>query len=122
MFRVPQFEKPVAWIGSSYRDLLNFPSATRREIGFLLGLVQNGGTPADLKPVEQVGAGTYELRVVTNEGGRIAHRVFFVAKFPEAVYVLRAFQKKTRATSKHDIGVGRDRYKEMLRHRRKLAE
>ena len=116
-----EFEKPVAWIGTTYRDVQSFPAGTRREIGYLLGLVQNGVTPADSKPVEQVGAGTHELRVVTNEGGQIVHRVFFVARFPEAVYVLHAFQKTTQTTSKHDIGVGRDRYKEMVRDRRQLT-
>jgi phage-related protein len=114
-------EKPVVWVGSTYRELLSFPAGARREIGFQLGLVQNGGTPAGSKPMEQVGSGTFELRTVTNEGGQIIHRVFYVAKFPEAVYVLHAFQKTTQTTSKHDIDLGRDRYKEMLLHRRQLA-
>jgi phage-related protein len=71
--------------------------------------------------MDTVGVGTYELRIVTNEGGQIIHRVFYVAKFPESVYVLHAFQKTTQATSKHDLAVGRERYKEMLLHRRQLA-
>jgi phage-related protein len=114
-------EKPIAWVGSTYRDLLSFPAGARREIGFQLGLVQNGVTPAGSKHMETVGAGTYELRVVTNEGGQIIHRVFYVARFPESVYVLHAFQKTTQATSRHDIEVGRERYREMLLHRRQFA-
>jgi phage-related protein len=87
-------------------------------VGHNLGLVQNGLMPEDFKPMEQVGPGSYEIRVRTTEGGQVIHRVFYVAKFPEAVYVLHAFQKNTRATSMHDIDVGRSRYNAVLRHRR----
>ena len=110
-------EKPIAWIGSSYRDTLAFPASARREVGHNLGLVQNGMMPEDFKPMEQVGAGTYEIRVKTDEGGQVIHRVFYVAKFPEAVYVLHAFQKNSQTTSKHDIEVGRERYRTMLKSR-----
>ena len=67
--------------------------------------------------MEQVGAGAYEIRTRTNEGGQVIQRVFYVARFPEAVYVLHAFQKTTQATSKHDIELGRARYREMLNRR-----
>jgi len=53
-----------------------------------------------------VGPGTYELRLQTDD----AYRVFYIAKFQEAVYVLHAFQKKTQKTSKHDIALGQQRY------------
>lgn len=45
------------------------------------------------------------------------HRGFYVAKFPEAVYVLHAFQKTSQAMSKHDIDIGCDRYRAMLKNR-----
>jgi len=54
-----------------------------------------------------VGAGVYEIRIHVDD----AYRVFYVAKFEEAVYVLHAFQKKTQKTAKHDIEIGRQRYK-----------
>ncbi|HYW09333.1 MAG TPA: type II toxin-antitoxin system RelE/ParE family toxin [Longimicrobium sp.] len=110
-------EKPIAWVGSAYNDLLAFPATARREVGHNLGLVQNGLMPEDFKPMEQIGPGTYEIQVRSTEGGQVIHRVFYVAKFPEAVYVLHAFQKNTRATSIHDIEVGRARYNVVLRHR-----
>jgi len=40
-----------------------------------------------------------------------AFRVIYVAKFEQAVYVLHAFQKKTRATAKADIDLATQRYK-----------
>jgi len=99
-----------------------FPAAARREVGHNLGLAQNGLIPEDFKPMEQVGPGTYEIRVWTTEGGQVIHRVFYVSKFPEAVYVLHAFQKNTRATSMHDIDVGRSRYRSPFRRSRDLGE
>ncbi len=113
-------EKPIQWIGSSYRDLCSFPREARRQAGYNLGLVKHGLMPADFKPFDEVGPGTYEIRISTEEGGKVQHRVFYVAKFPEAVYVLHAFQKKTRETSEHDKRVGRARYREMLQDRREL--
>jgi phage-related protein len=111
-------EKPIAWIGSARRELLEFPDGAKRQVGYNLGLVQNGLMPEDYTPMEQVGPGTYEIRVQTHEGGRVIHRVFYVAKFDEAVYVLHAFQKNSQATSKHDIEIGRERYRAMLDQRR----
>lgn len=115
-------EKPLHWIGSSHRELCDFPDAARREAGYNLGRLQNGRMPVDWKPMETVGPGTYEIRVSTNEGdGRTGHRVFYVAKFDEAIYVLHAFAKKTQRTPQHHIEVGRARYRQMLERRRKLS-
>lgn len=50
-----------------------------------------------------VGAGVSEIRI--HEQGE--HRVLYVAKFPEAIYVLHAFSKKTRETRQADIDTGR---------------
>jgi phage-related protein len=46
------------------------------------------------------------------------HRVFYVATFPEAVYVLHAFEKKTRRTTAHDLELGRKRYHDLVKMRR----
>jgi phage-related protein len=40
-----------------------------------------------------------------------AHRVFYVTTRREAVYILHAFEKKTRKTSTHDLRIGRDRFR-----------
>ena len=64
--------------------------------------MQQGLEPADWKPLSSVGIGVREIRVHT---GR-EHRVVYVARFAEAIYVLHAFQKKSKfrsATTKHDL-------------------
>jgi len=56
-----------------------------------------------------VGAGAYEIRYRDRANG--AFRVMYVAKFVNAIYVLHAFQKKTRKTAKYDIDLAVKRYK-----------
>lgn len=112
-------EKPLTWIGSSREDLRLFPAEARRRAGFELRAVQRGDESSDFKPMPVIGTGTYELRLQTDN----AYRVFYIAKFQEAVYVLHAFQKKTQKTSKRDLVLGQQRYEEAQRaHRFQQAE
>ena len=76
--------------------------------------MQVGKAPKDAKPIASVGRGVWEIR--TRTGGQ-AHRVFYVAKFEEAIYVLHAFEKKTQKTAPRDVEMGRQRYKELLQER-----
>jgi phage-related protein len=111
-------EKRLHWVGSSLEDLRAFPSDAMDEAGYNLHLIQNGEDAFDAKPITEVGAGVYEIRINVGD----AFRVFYVAKFEEAIYVLHAFQKKTRKTSQHDIDLGRRRYNEALRYHRQLEQ
>ena len=74
-----------------------------------------GKDPADWKPMPSVGLGVNEIRV--REGG--AFRVIYIAKFPEAVYVLHVFQKKARKTPKADVDVARKRFRDLVEERRR---
>ena len=106
--------KPIAWVGSSKRDLLACSPDVLRGAGRELERVQRGADPTDWKPMASVGRGARELRVHV-DGER---RVFYVATFPEAVYVLHVFQKKTRKTSSRDLALGQQRYQLMMQGRR----
>ncbi|VXD10500.1 conserved hypothetical protein [Planktothrix serta PCC 8927] len=106
-------DKPIRWIGSSLEDLSNFPESARRKAGFQLRAIQRGETPSDFKPMSIVGLGVEEIRIRVND----AYRIFYVARFEEAIYVLHAFQKKTQKTSKIDIEIGQKRYQQMLQYR-----
>jgi phage-related protein len=107
-------EKPLLFVGSALDDLRDFPEDARRLAGHQLHLVQQGLEPNDWKPMATVGPGVLELRIHTG----VAHRVFYVAKFAEAVYVLHAFEKRTQQTRKADLELGRHRYQELLHARR----
>jgi phage-related protein len=106
--------KPVVWIGSSKRDLVSYSPDVQTMAGRELRIVQHGADPTDWKPMTSVGAGAREIRVhVAGE-----FRVFYVATFPEAVYVLHVFHKKARKTSPRDLALGQQRYRVMLQERR----
>ena len=106
--------KPVQWLGDSRDRLRRFPQAARREIGYQLSLVQAGLPASDWRPIPIVGAGVIEIRVRA-EG---EYRVFYVAKFEDAIHVLHVFAKKTRKTSSLDVELGKRRYRELLEGRR----
>jgi phage-related protein len=98
--------KLLNFVGSSLDDLRNFPDEARRAAGFELRAVQSGLEPSDWKPMQVIGPGVKEIRIhALGEW-----RVIYVAKLRDAVYVLHAFQKKTRKTSQHDINLARQRY------------
>src|SRR5919106_6977354 len=106
-------DKPLVWVGSSRNDVRRVPREARRKAGLELRAVQRGQEPTDFKPIFSVGPGVYEIRIHVHD----AYRIFYVAKFEEAIYVLHAFQKKTQRTAKHDIEIGRQRYKTAQHHR-----
>ena len=60
-----------------------------------------------------VGRGAREIRIHVN--GEL--RVFCVATFPEAIYVLHVFEKKSRKTSPRDLALGQRRYRSMAQGR-----
>lgn len=106
--------KPAIWLGDSLVRVREFPPDARREAGYQLGRVQAGKEPADWKPMPSVGLGVNELRV--RAAG--AYRVIYLARFAEAVYVLHAFEKKSRKTPRPDIELARHRFRMLVRERR----
>jgi phage-related protein len=107
--------KLIYWVGSSREELSNSSREARRKAGFQLRAIQRGQKPTDFKPMPTIGKGVEEIRIWTGE----AYRIFHVARFEEAVYVLYSFQKKTQKTSKRDIELGQNRYQEMIKFRQK---
>jgi phage-related protein len=108
-----EHRKPLAWIGSSRRDLRTFPRAARRRAGEQLLRVQLGLPLLDAKPMRAVGAGVMEIRV--HAAGE--YRVVYVAKYIEAVYVLHAFEKQSQRTRQGDIELARSRSRLVERSR-----
>ena len=107
--------KPICFLGNSLELLRNFPEDARQDVGYQLDQVQRGRQPSDFKSMPTVGKGVEELRVWDERG---TYRVIYIARLEEAVYVRHAFQKKTQATSKHDVEVAKNRYAELMRGRR----
>lgn len=99
--RVP---KPVRWIGESKNDLSAFPNDVKLRVGGALWDAQVGLKSPAAKPLKGFG-GAGVLEVVADFDGN-AFRTVYTVRFAEAVYVLHAFQKKSRrgmATPKAEL-------------------
>ena len=107
--------KPIEFLGDALAALRAFPEAARRSAGFQLDRVQHGLEPLNWKPMTSIGPGVLEIRV-REEGD--AYRVLYVARFPEAIYVIHCFPKKSRRTPQHEMHVARRRLAGLMRFRR----
>jgi phage-related protein len=107
--------RPVIWVGSSRRDLRGFPNEVRRDIGHALFAAQQGETDPAAKPLRGFGGGSIVEIVADRVGG--TWRAVYTVRYREAIYVLHAFQKKSKrgiATPKKDL--------DLIRHRLAEAE
>jgi phage-related protein len=96
--------KPVRWIASSKEDLSEFPREVRGRVGVALWQAQTGGKAPYAKPLKGFGdAGV--LEIVDDFDGD-TFRAVYTVRFAAAVYVLHAFQKKSKqgvATPKAEL-------------------
>jgi len=98
--------KPVRWIGSSKEDLSSFPDEVRRRVGGALWEAQIGGKVPYARPLRGFG-GASVLEIVDDFDGN-TFRAVYTVRFARAVYVLHAFQKKSKrgiATPKAELDV-----------------
>lgn len=110
-------EKPLFWIGSSLDDLKEFPNEVMREMGYALDCAQRGGKHQNAKPLKGYG-GASVLEIMEDDDGD-TYRAIYTVKFSQAVYVLHAFQKKSKkgiATPKRDIDLIDERLKRAESH------
>jgi len=110
-------------MGSSLDDLREFPAEVRRVMGQALDDAQRGGEHPRAKALQGFG-GRGVLEVVDDHDGD-TFRAVYTVKFAGVVYVLHAFQKKSkkgRATPQQDIEVVRTRRKAAEAHHREATK
>jgi len=108
----PSVQRPVVWLGDSRRNIQAFPLGARKSVGDELQLVQFGGMPKDAKPFHGVGSGVFEIALAYETN---AYRTVFAVQLGAKIYVLHAFQKKSKSgikTPQKDIDLIKRRYKE----------
>ncbi len=98
--------KPVVFLGRSKRTIKKFPEEARKNAGAEIKLLQLGQLPTDWKSMKGIGLGAREIRIHHPH----EHRVIFVASYPEAIYILHAFEKKSEKTNPLHIQVARQNY------------
>ena len=104
--------KPLAWIGSSKRDLLVMPEGVIEVFGYALYLAQTGGKHDQAKPLKGFGSAGV-LEIIEDDDGN-TYRAVYTVRFKSAVYVLHCYQKKSRkgiATPRQEIELIKARMK-----------
>jgi phage-related protein len=92
------------WVGSSLNDLKSFPPEVKAEVGHALYAAQQGDTDPAAKLLKGFG-GVSVMEIVAPFDGN-TWRAVYTVRFRGFVYVLHAFQKKSKpgiATAKKDI-------------------
>jgi|ERR1043165_481193 phage-related protein len=105
--------KPLIWVGSSLKDLKAFPEAVKDEMGYALFEAQCGLKPIAAKPLKGFG-GASVLEIVSDYQAD-TFRAVYTVKFGERVYVLHAFQKKSKrgiATARAEIEIVKSRLRQ----------
>ena len=108
--------KPVIWVGSSRKDLRAFSRQVRADIGRALYAAQMGDTDPAAKPLKGFG-GTRVMEIVDRHDTN-TYRAVYTAQFAGIIYVLHAFQKKSKrgiATPQKDIELIRRRLADAVR-------
>jgi phage-related protein len=112
---MPLTDIPLEFVGSSRDDLSGFPNDVKRSVGLALRTAQKGGKHPDAKPLKGFkGAGV--LEIISDFDGN-TFRAVYTVRFRSVIYVLHAFQKKSRKgikTPQNEI--------EKIKSRLKVAE
>lgn len=111
--------KPVIWVGRSLKDLHEFPAPVQDHMGYALYVAQRGGKHQDAKVLSGFG-GAGVLEVIKDYRGD-TFRAVYTLKYAGTVYVLHAFQKKSksgRQTPHRDTEL----IKQRLREAEQIAE
>lgn len=103
----------ISWVGSSLKDFRKFPAAVQDQVAFALRLVADGETPDNAKPFKGVGPGVFEIALRHRTD---AYRAVYALQIGDDLYVVHAFQKKSKIgikTPKQDVDLIRQRLKRL---------
>jgi phage-related protein len=105
--------RPISWLKGALRDYQAFPAAVQEVAEDALTQIAEGGTPDIAKPLTGLGSGVWELAIKARGD---AYRVVYALQLADAIWVVHAFQKKSKsgiATPKHEIDLVRERLKRL---------
>lgn len=108
-------KKPLIWISSSKKELMELPASVSRFFGYALNFAQHGNKHDAAKVLKGFG-GAGVLEIVEDDAGG-TYRAVYTVRFEQAVFVLHCFQKKSKsgiATPKKEI--------DLIHQRLKMAE
>ncbi|MDD2462779.1 MAG: type II toxin-antitoxin system RelE/ParE family toxin [Geobacteraceae bacterium] len=105
--------KEIVFLGDSREKLRDFPDETKICMGHALRTAQEGGKAFNAKPIKGIGGGATVIEICDNHDGN-TYRVMYTVKIGSKLYVLHAFQKKSKKgieTPKPEIEIVKIRLK-----------
>ena len=111
--------RPISWIKAARKDFEKFPRAVRDRISTALTISAEGRKADVAKPMKGLGAGVMEIAIRHRTD---AYRAVYVTEIAGSLWVVHAFQKKSKIgakTPKADVDLIRSR---LSRLRRELLQ
>jgi phage-related protein len=105
--------RPISWVKAARKDFEDFPQGAQVELGHALTIICEGGMPDIAKPLRGFGSGVLEL-ALRYRGD--AFRVVYVLHIGRDIWIVHAFQKKSKSGSKtpqREIDLVRERMKRL---------
>ena len=105
--------RPISWIKGARKVFDKFPEDAQEQVLRALNLAAEGQTADIAKPMKGLGSGVFEIAVRHKSD---AYRVVYAVQIGEDIWVVHAFQKKSKtgiATPKEEIDVTRERLKRL---------
>ncbi|MBI4383657.1 MAG: type II toxin-antitoxin system RelE/ParE family toxin [Nitrospinae bacterium] len=105
--------RPISWVKGALRDYQKFPKGAQLEIRRALTVAAEGAKAENAKPMKGLGPGVFEIALKYRTD---AYRVVYALQIGEAIWVVHAFQKKSKTgikTPRQEIDLIRKRIKEI---------
>jgi phage-related protein len=109
--------RPLIWCGASKADFMAFPRTVQREMGYALFLAQSGERHSTMAKTLGGFSGASVIEVKESHDGN-AYRAVYTVRYADAIYVLHAFQKKSKrgsATPKPEIDLIEKRLRDLIK-------
>ena len=105
--------RPVSWIKAALKDFEEFPEGAKSIVLGALTIAAEGGKADMAKPLHGFGSGVLEIALAYRGD---AFRVVYAVQLADQIWVIHAFQKKSKQgikTPKHEIDLVKDRLKRL---------
>jgi phage-related protein len=110
----------IHWFGDAKEVLSSFPPEVKSVLGYSLRRLQKGLLPdCDARRMESIGKGVWELKTADE---RTWYRVIYLTRIGDALFVLHAFEKKSRKTGRRDLEIAKSRLRQALAQLRRTEE
>jgi phage-related protein len=105
--------RPISWLKGALKDFERFPLDVQHEALRALTVAAEGRKSDKAKPFKGVEGGVFEI-ALRHRGD--AYRIIYAVKIGEALWVVHAFQKKSKTgikTPQAEIDLIRERFKRL---------